>query len=109
MDWYHIKQGVELFTGLHMDALHVHAGVLGQVAAAFILRRPLASPLPWLAVLAVVLANEWYDLQYEIWPDRGMQYGESFRDLWNTMLVPTLLLALARFCPSLFSTKAEKS
>jgi hypothetical protein len=100
MNWWEIKQFVEAFTGLHMDALHVHGGVLGLILAALVLRRPLASPWPWLVVLAATLANEWFDLTYEIWPDRRMQYDEAVRDIWNTMLLPTVLLLFGRFLPA---------
>ncbi len=102
-----MKLAVVEFTGLHMDALHVHAGVLGQIAAALVLRRTLASPWPWLLVLLVALGNEWFDLAYEIWPTRDEQYGESVTDLWNTMLLPTLLLLGCRFLPGLFVKRAQ--
>jgi hypothetical protein len=104
MDWYQLKESVEHFTRLDMDALHVHVGILAQIGVALLLRRTLASPWPWLAVLAAAVANEWYDLNYEIWPEaeRERQYMESVRDIWNTMLIPTLLLLLCRFAPRLF-------
>lgn len=104
MDWYQIKQSVELFTGLHMDALHVHVGVLAQIAAALTLRRTLGSPLPWLLVLTAAVGNEAYDLAYETWPEpeRERQLQEGIRDIWNTMLLPSVLLVLVRFASGLF-------
>ena len=101
MNWYDVKEAVELFTGLDNDALHVHAGVLGQLFTALVLRRSLRSPWPWLAVLAAAVANEAFDLNYEVWSDREMQYDRSIGDIWNTMLLPTLLLVLARVMPGL--------
>lgn len=106
MDWQQIKQALEVLSGLDMDALHVHVGVMAQVATAMMLRRSLGSPWPWLLVLGATIANEWYDLTYEIWPTRDQQYAESVRDLWNTMLLPTLLLILARWAPGLFRPRA---
>jgi hypothetical protein len=103
MDWYGVKEFLEYWSGLDMDSLHVHAGVLGQLAAALVLRRPVRSVIPWLLVLAAALANEAYDYQYEIWPDRSAQLDGGFRDIWNTMLLPTLLLAAARFYPRIFT------
>lgn len=110
MDWYQVKQQVVLFTGLHMDALHVHVGVLAQLLTALVLRRSVASPLPWLILLAAVGANEWFDLNYEIWPgpERDRQYQESIRDAWNTMLIPTLLLLLSRYVPRLLVRPATE-
>jgi hypothetical protein len=102
MDWNQVKQWLEAASGLDMDSLHVHAGVLVQVLAALLLRRRLSSPWPWLVVAAVVIANEIYDYHYEIWPDRAAQLAESVQDTWNTLLLPTLLLLLVRFLPQLF-------
>ena len=108
MDWHEIKIWLEQASGLDMDALHVHAGIIGQLLAALVMRRPLRSPLPWLAVLAAVLINEVYDYRYEIWPNRDDQFAESVRDTWNTMAMPTLILLIARFYPRLLVGK-EKS
>lgn len=107
MNWFHLKLWLVATSGLHMDALHVHAGILCQIVAALLLRRSLASPLPWLVVLVAVLANEYYDYAFEVWPDRSMQLAEAFRDSWNTLLVPTLILLLVRFVPRLFHRPAS--
>lgn len=105
MDWFEIKHWLSLSTGLGMDALHVHAGILLQVAAALVLRRRLSSPLPWLLVLLLVVGNEYYDYGYEIWEDRAGQRAEALRDSWNTLLLPTLILLLARYAPQLFAPR----
>lgn len=102
MNWFEIKVSMVNATGLNMDALHVHAGILLQIVAALLMRRSLASPLPWLVVLVAVVGNEIYDFNYEIWPNRWDQVLEGFRDSWNTLLIPTLLLLLTRFVPRLF-------
>jgi hypothetical protein len=107
MDWHQLKQWLSGMSGLDMDSLHVHAGVLCQVGVALVLRKRLASGWPWLAVAAVVLANEAYDFTYEVWPNRWDQFGESVRDTWNTLLLPTALLLLARYAPGLFHTQEE--
>jgi hypothetical protein len=99
MGWYDVKTWLEATSGLDMDALHVHAGVLCQLAAALLLRRPLSSVWPWLVVLVAVAANEAYDMQLEVWPNRDDQVLESIKDAWNTLLLPTLLLLVARFAP----------
>jgi len=101
MDWWEMKYWVEQSTGLNMDALHVHVGVLAQLVFALVLRRSVGSIWPWLMLLGVQVANEWWDLTYEIWPTRDEQWAESIRDTWNTMLLPTLLLLAARFAPRL--------
>ncbi len=101
MDWFDLKHGISIFTGLHMDALHVHVGVIAQLTAAALLRRSVASPWPWALLAAATAATEWFDLSYEIWPNREDQIAESIRDGWNTMLIPSLLLVAARLAPLL--------
>jgi hypothetical protein len=109
MDWHDLKEWISGTSGLDMDSLHVHVGVLAQVAVAFVLRRRLSSLWPWLAVAAAVLANEYYDFHYEVWPTREEQFLEGVKDLWNTMLLPTVLLLLARFAPRLFAAPLADS
>jgi hypothetical protein len=96
------KAAVATWTGLERDALHIYVALIIQLASAALLRRSLASPWPWLIVLAVALANEWLDIfrddLVEDWEKAG-----SLHDLWNTMLLPTLLLAAARFAPRLLT------
>jgi hypothetical protein len=106
MDWHQIKEWITAESGLDMDALHVHVGVLAQIAVAFVLRKRLSSPWPWLAVAAAALLNEWYDLSYDVWQTRGDQILESVKDLWNTLLLPTVLLLLTRFAPGLFARRS---
>lgn len=103
MDWHQIKEWITAESGLNMDALHVHAGVLAQIAVAIVLRKRLSSPWPWLAVAVAAVLNEMYDYSYEVWPTREDQFLESVKDVWNTMLLPTVLLILARFAPGLFT------
>src|SRR5947209_1040154 len=92
-----------------MDALHVYAGVSIQLGAAVILRRSLKSPWPWLVVAGVEFANEVYVYTYETWPDRDIQFAEGLRDMWNTMVLPSLLLLLARYAPRLLVGRSEEA
>lgn len=101
MDWYDIKLAVVEGSGLSRDLLHVFVGFGALVLVALALRRPLASPLPWLLLLAAEAGNELYDLGREQWPDRPIWPG-SLRDLLVTMAIPTALLLLARYAPGLF-------
>lgn len=102
MDWEQIKSAISLSTGLERDALHIYAAILLQVGSAALLRRSLGSVLPWLVVLAAAVGNEWLDITrdrlFEDW-----EQGAAIHDLWNTMLVPTLLALLARFAPRLLA------
>lgn len=101
MDWYEIKLLIVAEFDLGRDVLHIFVGVLAQILVAAALRRTLASPLPWLAVLAGEAANEYYDMHREVWTDRPIWPG-SVADMAVTMAIPTLLLILSRWAPGLF-------
>ena len=92
-----------------MDALHVVLGVLLQLAGAALFRRTLADWSPWLFVAGLLLINEAHDLWVEQWPERGMQYGEGAKDVLLTLLVPTLLLWLARKRSPLLGAGCDRS
>ena len=105
MDWEQVKSAISLWTELERDALHIYAAILVQILAAALLRRSLASPWPWLLVLVAALLNEALDITrdgiFETW-----ERAAALHDLWNTMLVPTLLALLVRFAPRLFGGRA---
>lgn len=82
--------------GLSKDALHIHFGLAIMILVALALRKPVGSLLPWLAVLAAAVAGELWDAV-----DHMRMFGEwrtrtSLRDLFNTLLWPTVLLGLAK-------------
>ena len=105
MAWYQFKEWLSVAAGLHMDALHIYAGLLCQLAAAFLLRRRLSSLWPLLIVAIAIAVNEYVDLHAEIWPDRDQQYAESIKDGWNTLLLPAVIMLLARYAPRLFESR----
>ncbi|AMO72113.1 hypothetical protein [Sphingorhabdus sp. M41] len=110
MDWFEIKNWLELSTGLDRDSLHIYAGVGVQLTIALLCRRSLASPIPWLFVAVVALVNEYYD--YSFVPENVSgttgYYDEGIRDVWNTLLLPSLFLIIARFWPLWLTGKSEK-
>lgn len=107
--WLEAKSFLARTSAVSMDALHVIIGVILFLLFAIFLRRSLASWLPWLAVLLVVVINEMLDLAVETWPNRSEQLGESGKDVLLTMLLPTLLLIAARFAPGLVAACPDPS
>ena len=107
--WYQFKLFVEHASGISMDALHILVGFAVFILAAQLLKRTVASALPWLAVLVLELANEAYDLHVELWPDPWSQFGEGAKDIMLTMALPTLLLVLARWRPALLGSNAGRA
>ena len=109
MQWYEIKNWLELVTGLDRDSLHIYAAVGIQLIMALFVRRSLASMFPWLAVLFVALGNEYLDYQRAgNDPDvLRLASEEAWRDIWNTMLLPTIFLLIARVSPQWLVGKSE--
>jgi hypothetical protein len=102
MSWYETKMFIEHASVVSSDALHVLVGVALWLLIAVVVRKRLSAPLPWLILLALIGFNELVDLWVEQWPDKGMQYGESAKDILLTMTLPTLLLFAVRLRPNLF-------
>lgn len=97
--WYELKLFLEHASGVSMDALHILVGFAAFLLAAVLLRKSLASRLPWFAVMILEIANEAYDLHVETWPDLAMQLGEGAKDLMLTMALPTVVMLVARWRP----------
>lgn len=90
-----LKTELSEFFGVSKDALHVHLGLLAFVLAVVLLRKPLASVLPWLCVLALESLNEILDfLRWHNLPD---YFAGTLKDVLNTMVWPTVFLLSARF------------
>lgn len=109
MQWFEIKNWLELVTGLDRDSLHIYAAVGVQLVVALFVRRSVASIWPWLAVISVAFGNEYLDYQ-RAGDDPGilrLASEEAWRDIWNTMLLPTVLLLIARFWPQWLVGKSE--
>lgn len=104
-DWYQVKLFLEHASGFSMDALHVIVGVVLQLAFALLYRSSVARPWPLLSVLALELVNEASDFRVEIWPQPGMQFGESAKDVILTMVLPTLIFLVARYRPKLLAQR----
>jgi hypothetical protein len=105
--WKDSKELVEHSISFSPDSLHVLTGVVILLGTARILRRSIGAWAPWLVVLFLACVIEVIDIAIDQWPQRGMQYGESVRDIVLTMFLPTLLLFAARAMPQLFRFDGE--
>lgn len=91
-----LKALVEAYTGLEKDALHIHVALLIYILTSLLIVRGGKGQLPWFVVLAVELFNEFLDFRRHD-PINGIYpWEESAKDLWNTMLWPSILVILAR-------------
>lgn len=109
LGWYQFKLFVEHASGISLDALHILIGFAVFLLAAQILKRSVANPLPWAVTLLLEIGNEGHDLMIELWPDPGSQLGEGAKDIMLTMALPTLLLLVARWRPSLLDRDSAQA
>ena len=98
---FQAKTAVERSASFSNDALHLISGLLLVLLGAFVLRSSLPSFRPWLLVLGLAVANELNDLHVRGWPGRSTQLGEGVVDIILLLLLPTLLLIVARTRPHL--------
>ncbi|MEI9850871.1 MAG: hypothetical protein WDN24_08425 [Sphingomonas sp.] len=84
---------------LGKDALHVHVGLVVLFGCAALFRWRLASGRPQLAVLALALAAEIWDVRDGLANRVPLSLGipASIHDILNTMFWPVTILLLARF------------
>jgi hypothetical protein len=87
-------------SGLAKDALHVHVGLLIFFAVRMLWRGRGGTMAAWLVVLAVTLGGEWVDRLGEAARQVEVPITAHIKDIWNTMLWPTLLALLWRWLPS---------
>ncbi len=99
--WHQLKDGVELASGWPPASLHLVFGVIAQLLFAALMKTSLADFRPWVLVLLLELVNEAYDFWFERWPLLAQQAVEGASDLGATMLLPSLLLLVARYRPEL--------
>lgn len=97
MDFAELKIWIAEYSGLEKDALHIHFALLLYLLAMFAFRQTRRSRFPWLFVLAIELGNEAYDLWHQEANGEPGRWDESLKDLWNTMLWPTVLLFIGRY------------
>lgn len=83
--------------GLSRDALHIYVGLGVFLGFAALFRLPLRDWRPLGAALFVALAGEAWDLFDARGGIDAPEWAKSWHDLWNTMLWPLLLHALARW------------
>lgn len=87
---------VEL-TGLEKDALHIYVALLIYLTVCLIFRWKAWQWKPWLVVLAAALSGEALDIYETIGIERRTYLWGNWHDLWNTMLLPTVLLMTSRW------------
>jgi hypothetical protein len=105
--WIFLKESIIGWVGLDRQAINLLASFLCCLLAAWVSRRPLAHPLPWLVALAIGAANE----AAVAFGDGRLAAAEamaSLGDLALFMLLPTALLLVGRYQPQLIATRPDR-
>lgn len=97
MSWFDLKALIGEYTGLERDALHIHAALFLYLVAMGLFRQSRRSRIPWLIVLFAAAANEGYDVYYNRDEDPDWIIEGAIKDMWNSMLWPTVLLLVGRY------------
>ena len=91
MDWI-----VETFAPTHPDKIvHTYVGLGIWLGVAVVMRRPLASRLPLIAVIAAESGNELYDYLFR----RSWNWHDTQGDMIATWFWPFVLFAALRWLP----------
>lgn len=84
-------------THLTQDALHIYVALTLFLGSCLAFGWKARDFKPLVLVASAALAGEALDLREATGPLDAGPIDESIKDLWNTMLVPTILLLLARY------------
>ncbi len=84
-------------TSLAKDALHIYVALAVYLGSCLLLRWRAASLKPWALVLAITMLGELWDAQTSQANGHRPIPEAHWKDVWNTMMVPTILLIVARF------------
>ena len=94
LDLQTFKQFMIDATSLGKDALHVYAGLILFIGMRLMWRRRGGWVLGWLAALSAALIVEYLDIRTELLETNLRPDAEHWKDIWNTMFWPSVLLIL---------------
>ncbi len=84
-------------TSLAKDALHIYVALGVYLGSCLLLKWKASSWKPWALVLAITLLGELWDAQTSQSNGHELVPEAHWKDIWNTMIVPTIVLIMARF------------
>ncbi len=82
--------------GLAKDALHIYVALIVFFGSCLLFGWKAGQWKPWIAVLAAALIGEAWDLRDSIVYGTRIYPAENWKDIWNTLAVPTILMLAAR-------------
>lgn len=92
-------------TGLAKDALHIYVALAIFLGSCLIFGWKTRQWRPWLLALFAAILGEVWDIQGNLEKAQELKLWGNWHDLWNTMLVPTVLVLLSRYS-TVFAARA---
>jgi hypothetical protein len=88
-----------LVENLHLakDALHIYVALIVFLGSCLLFKWRASRWKPWLAVLAAALLGEAWDVRDAVVYETGVNLWVNWKVVWNTMLLPTVLMLAARY------------
>jgi hypothetical protein len=82
---------------LAKDALHIYVALILFFGSCLLFGWKAGQWKPWLVVLAAALLGEAWDLRDSMVYETPIRLAANWKDIWNTMLAPTVLMLLTRY------------
>lgn len=82
---------------LAKDALHIYVALALFLGSCLLFGWKGRQWKPWLVVLLAALAGEAWDIRDTLANGSTVRIGANWKDIWNTMLAPTVLMLAARY------------
>lgn len=82
---------------LAKDALHIYVALALFLGSCLLFGWKGRQWKPWLVVLLAALAGEAWDIRDTLANGSSLRIGANWKDIWNTMLAPTVLMLAARY------------
>ena len=83
--------------GLAANALHIYLAVFVFLGSCVLFKWKARQWQPWLAALAIAVIGELWGLRSSLSFDTPARLAANWKDLWNAMLIPTVMMLAARY------------
>lgn len=91
------KSAIVEHVHLEKDALHIYVALIVFIGSCLLFKWKASQWKPWLVVLACALAGEAWDIRDRIVYHAQQEFSANWKDVWNTMITPSVLMLAARF------------
>jgi len=84
-------------TDLAKDALHIYVALAIFLGSCLVFGWKTRQWRPWMLVLCAAILGEVWDIQAALDKAQRVRPWDNWHDIWNTMVVPTVLMITSRY------------